>query len=71
VEGIVNAPGTAGAGGVMRSLGAAATAPGRSRADIARHYSQRVDLADLLPINKDLSSDRRQYARPRRKVRSR
>jgi hypothetical protein len=37
-------------------MAAAITADGRSRADIARHYSQRVDLADLLPINKGLSS---------------
>ena len=56
VEGIVDTSMTAGAGGVIRSLGAAATAAGPSRADIARRYSQRVDLADLLPINKGLSS---------------
>jgi hypothetical protein len=37
-------------------MAAAITADGRSRADIARHYSQRVDLAHLLPINKGLSS---------------
>ena len=30
------------------------TGDGRSRADIARHYMQRVDFADLLPINKEL-----------------
>jgi hypothetical protein len=56
VERIINAPMTAGAGGVMASMAAAITADGRSRADIARHYSQRVDLADLLPINRRLSS---------------
>jgi hypothetical protein len=32
------------------------TGDGRSRADVARHYMQRVDLANLLPINKNLSS---------------
>jgi hypothetical protein len=56
VERIVTAPITAGVEGLMPSMAAAITADGRSRADIARHYSQRVDLADLLPINKGLSS---------------
>jgi hypothetical protein len=56
VERIVTAPMTAGVEGLMPSMAAAITADGRSRADIARHYSQRVDLADLLPINKGLSS---------------
>jgi D-alanyl-D-alanine carboxypeptidase len=56
VERIIDAPMTAGAGSGMRSMTTAITPDGRSRADIARYYSQRVDLADLLPINKGLSS---------------
>jgi len=37
-------------------MAAVVTADGRSRADVARQNMQRVDLANLLPINKNLSS---------------
>ena len=40
----------------MGTVAAAARGSGRSRPDAARFYSQRVDLADLLPINDGLSS---------------
>src|SRR6516164_3400578 len=56
VERIVDAPTTAATDGVARPMAAVVTADGRSRADVARHYMQRVDLANLLPINKNLSS---------------
>jgi hypothetical protein len=56
VERIVDGPMTAGAGSAMEALAAAVTVSGRSRADAARFYSQRVDLAGLLPINRHLSS---------------
>ena len=52
VERIVDAPTTAATDGVARPMAAVVTADGRSRADVARHYMQRVDLANLLPINK-------------------
>jgi hypothetical protein len=42
--------------GIARPIATVLTATGRSRADVARHYMQRVDLASLLPINKGLSS---------------
>ena len=58
VEQIIDAPMPAGARSVMEAVAAPIAAGGRSRADIARHYSQRVELADLLPINKRLSSAR-------------
>ena len=54
VEHIIDASMPADTGSAMHPM---AMAPGgRSRADIARHYSQRVDLAGLLPINKGLTS---------------
>jgi hypothetical protein len=58
VEQIVDGPMTAGAGGgVMAAMAAAAvTVSGGSRPDAARFFSQRVDLAGLLPINTGLSS---------------
>jgi hypothetical protein len=56
VEQIIDAPMPAGAASVMEAMAAPVAAGGRGRADIARHYSQRMDLADLLPINKGLSS---------------
>src|ERR1700730_13331553 len=49
-------PTTASPEGVAQRMAAVVTGDGRSRADVARHYVQRVDLADLLPINKSLSS---------------
>ncbi|MGY8681521.1 M15 family metallopeptidase [Bradyrhizobium sp. UFLA05-153] len=56
VEGIIDAPMTAATESVIKALGATVMEDGRSRPEIARFYSQRVDLADLLPINKHLSS---------------
>lgn len=60
VERIIDAPLSANDVSAMHPMAIALAADGRSRADIARHYSQRVDLADLLPINKGLTSAREQ-----------
>lgn len=58
VEQIIDTPMPADAGPAIHPMAIALAADGRSRADIARHYSQRMDLADLLPINKGLTSAR-------------
>lgn len=58
VEQIIDTPAPADTGPAIHPMAIALAADGRSRADIARHYSQRVDLADLLPINKGLTSAR-------------
>jgi hypothetical protein len=62
VEQIVAAPVTADTGGMVQLMEAEAAATGSShnRADIARHFMQRVELADLLPINKRLTSAQEQ-----------
>ena len=56
VEQIIDAPMTADTRKCDAPDGDALARDGRSRADIARYYLQRVDLADLLPINKGLTS---------------
>jgi hypothetical protein len=56
VERIVDAPATPATEGVALAAPAVVTEAGAGRAEIARHYMQRVDLAGLLPINKHLSS---------------
>jgi len=58
VEQIVDGPTTAAAGGVMRVMAAPVMLGGGTRPDAARFFSERVDLADLLPINSGLSSAR-------------
>jgi hypothetical protein len=55
VERIVDAAVLAPTGG-QPPLTAIMTGDGLNRADIARRYMQRVELADILPINKGLSS---------------
>lgn len=56
VERIIDAPTAEASEGVVQPMAAVVMGDGRSRADVARHYMQRVDLATLLPINKNLSS---------------
>jgi len=63
VEQIVAPPVTAGTGGGLAQLMAAVAAPavsGQDRDALARHFMQRVELADLLPINKGLTSAQEQ-----------
>jgi D-alanyl-D-alanine carboxypeptidase len=62
VEQIVAAPVTADTGGMVQLMAAETVSAGSShnRADIARHFMQRVELADLLPINKRLTSAQEQ-----------
>jgi hypothetical protein len=47
------------AGGLI-PIAARLAAAGSTRADVAHHYMERVELADLLPINKNLTSAREQ-----------
>jgi hypothetical protein len=54
VEQIVDSPIIAGSGALFESV--AAVYGGGSRAETARRYMERVDLAGLLPINRNLSS---------------
>jgi hypothetical protein len=60
VERIVDAPATEATESVALAAPAVVTEAGASRAEIARHYMQRVDLAGLLPINRGLSSAQEQ-----------
>ena len=62
VEQIVDALVTAEAEGMVQLMAARAvsTRSSHNRADIARHFMQRVELADLLPINKRLISAQEQ-----------
>jgi D-alanyl-D-alanine carboxypeptidase len=56
VERIIDAPMTVATEDIAQPVAPVVMATGRSRADVARRYMQRVELAGLLPINKGLSS---------------